>query len=281
MRGLEMQAQEQHEAVRREATPGLAWHGQLRPARPSAGAPAPSVDVHPGAAQVSPPPSYEQKYLTADAHQQFVLAWLDRTCRLDLRFPVDCVTSVYYDTPTLHFYAQKRNSEYMKTKLRLRWYGAADARTATVTCYLELKRKCGACRLKERIEVVVPASSLTDPLTDPVICELPHVVTPRRWSLPQLLVPMARIEYVRRRYRDPATGSSVAFDNAIQCTQINQRLLPARLPVRIPVGVLEVKGSHRVLPSTFRPVTPFLHRRSFSKYAVCCEYATDFSGRCF
>ena len=51
-----------------------------------------------------------------------VRRWLQSVCRSDPAFPAGVVCTIYYDTLALHHLREKVNSDYLKTKLRLRWY---------------------------------------------------------------------------------------------------------------------------------------------------------------
>src|SRR5687768_10814864 len=66
-------------------------------------------------------PSFEQKFVFTPHHLAYVRAHLDRVLRPDPSYEEGRISSVYYDTPSLELYHEKRASEYLKTKVRLRW----------------------------------------------------------------------------------------------------------------------------------------------------------------
>ena len=66
----------------------------------------------------------------------------------------------------LALYAEKRNGDYFKRKVRLRWYDDPRAvkGDTPMAAFFEIKRKYGALRRKERIEIAQKA--LTKELND-------------------------------------------------------------------------------------------------------------------
>jgi hypothetical protein len=241
--------------------------------------------VRPGTA------SFEQKYVFRPGARSVVLGWLECWCVRDPRFSTGLVSSIYYDTPELDMYQEKRNSDYLKAKVRLRWYGdpATGSLAADVPCFLEIKQKTGAVRHKGRIPLTLPASCLSgDPFTDRRIATLPadyaHAISsqslPRALRFPAgTLVPVVLIQYARRRFVDPQSGSRLAVDTDIRCTQANPALLHGLPPVLLETGVLEIKGPTRLLPGWLAPIRREFRREAFSKYSHCCECLVQPLGR--
>ena len=64
----------------------------------------------------------ELKFTFPDARAHVVRRWLESTCRRDPEFPAAIVWTVYYDTPALVSLGEKINSDFLKRKMRVRWY---------------------------------------------------------------------------------------------------------------------------------------------------------------
>ena len=73
-------------------------------------------------------PRHEIKFVGPARAAPFAAASLEAVCAPDDEFPGNIVHSVYFDTPDLASYAEKANGDYLKTKLRLRWYARSAAR---------------------------------------------------------------------------------------------------------------------------------------------------------
>jgi hypothetical protein len=219
--------------------------------------------------------SIERKYVFPEPYGLMLVDWLSASLVADPAFSAGVVTSLYFDTPGLALYQQKRNSEYLKAKVRLRWYGSG---TGTVPCFVEIKRKIGGVREKVRVPVDFPAEALGARAFDhPEVCCAPLHADPRLQGVP--LVPMFLVQYRRRRFIDPITGVRVALDTAVRCLGANPAFLSRAEPVTIPCGVLETKGALRELPAIMSPIAPYLRKDAFSKYAACCEHVMQPNGR--
>lgn len=183
----------------------------------------------------------EQKYLFPAGYKEMILDWLDHVCMPDPLYSSSAVSSLYYDTPGLFHLQESRNGEYLRTKVRLRWY--ADIRSsdpgAGVRCYLEIKRKQGALSEKQRTMVMIPGRVLfDDPFANDRILDLPARVFDLEYRAPGMLVPMLIIQYRRHRYVDPDSQSGIAVDAEIRCTRANQTFIHGIPPVHFDAGVL-------------------------------------------
>ncbi|HAK54925.1 MAG TPA: hypothetical protein DCP38_05505, partial [Acidobacteria bacterium] len=117
--------------------------------------------AEPGADSGRPVPSaadpleafeYELKFGLRGRSVAAVRQWLRTICRVDPVFPTGRVCSVYYDTPAFHHLRENANSDYLKTKVRLRWY--EQVVTAGDRAFLEAKFRFGPRRNKVRLEVL-------------------------------------------------------------------------------------------------------------------------------
>lgn len=217
----------------------------------------------------------EQKYIFVEQEREALLERLSHCLIPDSKFFVGSVFSIYYDTPNLDLYYQKRHSDYIKSKIRLRWYSEFSECTPDreVKCYLELKKKYGVFRQKTRIELFFDLARLTDdPFSDEEITKAPLRIHELAYAPPGILVPIILIQYKRYRFVDPQTDSRIALDWDIRCTHVNSRYILGFSPVHLDVGVLEIKGAHRHLLPTLSRISSYLTKEAFSKYARCCEH---------
>jgi hypothetical protein len=219
------------------------------------------------------PSVLEQKYNFAIPARDTLVEWLAYALEPDPVHADGAIHSLYFDTPDLAMYRQKRNSEYLKFKVRLRWYGDEPPDDgSSFPAYIEVKRKIGSVRRKQRTAVTIPrAAVLEGRFDDPAIAGLASLSLENEYPSHSLLMPLAHICYRRRRYVDALCDLRIALDWAIGCLWFNQEIAPLEAPIWLPAGVLEVKGRTRHLPASLEPVASLLHKNSFSKYAQCLE----------
>lgn len=228
----------------------------------------------------NPEPSFEHKFLFARCNHAFVMSMLKHQLAPDSKFRKGRITSVYYDTPTLDLYHEKRASTYLKTKVRLRWYGTPTCNDGDVGCYLEIKRKIGGTRQKQRLPVQIPAATLAKfDLDARALTSLPELLPTLGHSLDGALMPMLAVQYERQRFVHPGTGTRIAVDTDICCPAVNRRFVPGFAPAFVDACVLEIKGSERELPEWLMPLRQYVRKDAFSKYASCFEHLLQPAGR--
>jgi hypothetical protein len=219
----------------------------------------------------------ERKYAFPGHGAQAILAWLEHSCLADPLYPGGTVSTIYFDTPELAAYREKRDGDFLKCKLRLRWYtapGPADAE-GTVSCYLEAKRREGAASRKSRLPLSLPSGFLgACPPRWAELGEIP-MLHPELTGGASALVPMILVRYERRRFVDPASGARVSLDTDIRCDGANGAHLAAFAPVGLDAGVLEIKAPRREVPRSLVPIRGFLTPTSFSKYARCLRLSRE------
>lgn len=221
--------------------------------------------------QVSAPPRHETKFSFPRAYAPLALEWLRHSCAEDPRFPANGIHSLYFDTPHLESLAEKENSEYLKRKVRIRWYTDPSGANPGDRAHLEVKAKEGARSWKRRIPLPCKVERLCmDPLGAAAALNL------HEWSADAAcpmhdLYPACVISYVRHRFIEMSTGSRIALDTEIHPSHLNPALFRARTGTVPNVCILEVKGPDAGgLPPTLLPLCRFgLRRASFSKYAEC------------
>lgn len=215
---------------------------------------------------------YELKYVFPGHLFGLLLPRVRSRCRLDPQYPVGTVTSIYFDTRGLRYLNEKLNSDYIKRKVRLRWYSDPGDGGISRYSYLELKDRIGSKRTKFRLPVEYSGEKLAEmDLSRNLPRDLSAALRSAGVSLPGGLFPVCRIAYSRRRFIEPVTKSRVCLDYDISVTGWNKRMLAGRCPLELPQGVMEIKGTERRLPGVLREHGGIrIPRRSFSKYAVCC-----------
>ena len=216
---------------------------------------------------------FELKFVAQRCPEAPVLRWLGRACRVDPEFPASTIFTVYYDTPGLDCLGEKRNSDYLKTKVRLRWYRIAG-RFAD-TAFLETKSRLGSRREKRRVKLPFTAAWPTRGSLDvPSLRGVPRLLRSEGIAALEGYRPVLLVRYRRRRFVEPRTGIRVSLDTDIRAPAASRarRLFPGPLP--LPSTVVECKGQRDHLPESLRALTAFGFRRSsFCKYAACYDYA--------
>jgi hypothetical protein len=190
-------------------------------------------------------------------------------CRADAQYPAATVFTIYYDTPDLVLLSEKINSDFLKTKVRLRWYSTPPIPGGTGT-FLEIKSRVGTLRRKVRVETPFRQDSLRAvSLEDPRLLAVLELIRPLGVAVPARLMPALLLRYERHRFVDPMSGSRISVDADVEGLRGNPRLLGHAFGVRLPQAVVEAKGADDTLPRILQPLMRLGARReSFSKYAA-------------
>jgi hypothetical protein len=224
-------------------------------------------------------PDIEAKYTFAAAAADLIRAGLEAVCVRDPEHPTDVVNSIYYDTLDRTHLAEKVNSDYLKTKVRLRWYSPPEgtAPDEAVTAFLEVKSKRGVVRRKHRVSVDVRFGALRrGEERFEELEETGRLAIECGYFPPGPIFPMIAIRYTRHRFFEPRTAARISLDSGIAYTGINDRFFVGTGPRTLSMGVLEVKSSTGNLPPSFLAIRHFLNRRdSFSKYEECWQLHAD------
>src|SRR5918996_741170 len=191
----------------------------------------------------------EQKFVFNAAKKDVLLDWLEFHFERDSSFYFGPIVTLYYDTPSLSLYGQVRNGDYLKTKVRLRWYQKHfPPEQRSVSCYMEIKQKCGTRRYKQRQPQTLEPGCLTgDIFSQPAILEAPYELAELHVFARNVLVPILLVEYERFRFIDPVSGSRISLDSRITCSRANSAYL-ADAPLAWATDVLEIKGDLDELP---------------------------------
>ena len=217
-------------------------------------------------------PRYEIKFIGPSRAEPFVAASLEALCAPDGQFPENIVHSIYFDSPDLASYAEKANGDYLKTKLRLRWYAEPGVRAPRSgrdwTAWLEIKARTGSRGVKRRKLLRLPGPSPLDGL-DPealgaVVQE--HVGSSRR--------PTCWVSYSRTRLWGPDGATRLAVDRDLRVEWVARWIPSHWLGATPPVFVVEVKGdTAAVHPALSTLILRHAQKRALSKYALCLDYA--------
>jgi hypothetical protein len=221
-------------------------------------------------------PELELKYLLPQASAGFVLRWLEVVAAPERAYPPALVVTTYYDTPGFELLDEKVDSDYLKTKVRVRWYAPLDGSEPDGAAFAEVKSRTGATRRKRRVRLDAPADRLAAlPLERPEWAAAVGALRDEAAELPQDLAPVLQLAYARHRFIDPF-GGRISLDTGIEVRAVSHARVAA--PVRPGVlrwSVFEYKGHTANLPRPLAPVTRFGARRSaFSKYLACYEHVT-------
>jgi hypothetical protein len=185
-------------------------------------------------------------------------------------YPAATVSTIYFDTPDLRFLGEKINSDYLKTKVRLRWYSPIARVDDTARSFLEIKSRMGDRREKRRIETPLPAGELDEiPFDSVKLQDVLELARPLGVPIPARLLPVLLIRYERYRFIEPMSSSRVSIDMNIRAPRGSHRLVRDAAPIALQQVVVEIKGSETDLPRVLHPLARLGARRgSWSKFAA-------------
>jgi hypothetical protein len=217
-------------------------------------------------------PRHEVKFVGPSRQVSFVAASLEALCAPDDEFPENVVHSVYFDSADLASYTEKANGDYLKTKVRLRWYAAPGPRDPKAggdwTAWLEVKTRTGSLGSKRRKLLRLPGPSPLEGLDPEALGAIvrEHLGSARR--------PTCWMSYSRTRLWGPDGVTRLSIDRDLRVDWV-ARWLPAHwFGATPPVFVVEVKGdTAAVHPALSTLIVRHAQKRALSKYALCLDYA--------
>ncbi|MBE0582754.1 MAG: VTC domain-containing protein [Desulfofustis sp.] len=201
-----------------------------------------------------------------------ILRNLRCVCQPDREYQENIINSIYFDTHDYRFAMEKAASEYLKTKIRLRWYQEPSGAECESGCFLELKQKTGSARYKRRIMLDLGICRLPEAVFDSgVLLRIRNMIASLQPELSVYnLYPQVLVSYTRHRFRDSATNTRIALDTGIRAKSSRARFGRHAGEVCLDTSVLEVKGSCQELPLSLRAVIGMqVKKDSFSKYYEC------------
>ena len=164
------------------------------------------TDHTPAAPVETPDAEHETKFVLPGRARAQVLGRLRALCAADASHPVGIVSSIYYDSVGWRSVAEKRQSDYIKTKVRVRWYADAATGEPLGRAFIEAKIRTGTRRLKVRIDTEIPAARMSRlPLDDREVLELPRILAQAGFVLPGPILPVFEVSYARHRFVEPET----------------------------------------------------------------------------
>ena len=217
----------------------------------------------------------ELKYGVPAARGDIARRLLERCCQRDPAFPAAVVWTMYYDTPGLLSLGEKINSDYLKQKIRVRWYSDLDGRPAGPS-FVEAKLRVGNRRMKLRASLPYSAEELASwDLDDPRLLQLPLLLKEQGIDLRDPWRPVLLLRYRRDRFIERLSHSRVSLDADIAVTAVNPRYLSVVDHSPLGSAVLEVKGPADELPPALRGLLHLgAQKCSFSKYLAVYSHMT-------
>ena len=217
----------------------------------------------------------ELKFTMPASRAQVARRRLETLCRRDPEFPSAIVWTIYYDTPALVSLGEKVNSDYLKRKIRVRWYSDLEGRV-TGPAFVEAKLRVGTLRSKARARLPYPADEVARwDLQDTRLRRLPLLLRDQGVLGQDPWQPLMLLRYRRDRFIEPLTQSRVSLDAEIAAVRVNPRFLSVTDRSPLATAVLEVKGGADELPAVLRPLLALGSRKSsFSKLLVVYAHLT-------
>jgi hypothetical protein len=100
-----------------------------------------------------PREEHETKYVFPNSRAAILRRFLSMKCIPDGDYAEGLISSIYFDTSHLELLDEKLNSDFLKVKVRLRWYSSVTSGLPYPPVFLEVKRKIGSARRKARQQV--------------------------------------------------------------------------------------------------------------------------------
>jgi hypothetical protein len=217
----------------------------------------------------------EIKFTLSAGRAHVARDWLDRLCRRDPKYPAAIVWTMYYDTPAFVSLGEKINSDYLKRKIRVRWYSDLDGRVLG-PAFVEAKLRVGTNRSKVRKVLPFPASDIAAwDLDDPRLLNFPRLLNANGVNGVEPWHPIMLIRYRRDRFVESLSRARVSLDSEIAAVAIHPRLVSNVDRTPLGTAVLEVKGHSDILPVPMQPMLALgIRKMSFSKLLAVYAHVT-------
>ena len=213
----------------------------------------------------------ELKFIVANNELPPALNIIKALCKKDEEHPIAIISSIYYDTLSFDSLNEKINSDYYKSKIRLRWYQDYKTKNFSKLAYAEAKFRIGAKREKYRTPSTLKPQNLNSmSLDNPSLNTTVTALREKGILINKPIFPTLLIQYTRQRFIDPVSGSRISIDNQIKTSRWNTTMLPSASIANLQNTVIEVKGNETQLPTSLQILTQFgVRKSSFSKYLSC------------
>lgn len=223
------------------------------------------------------PPDLETKYVFHPARAPKIISWLKGRVAADRDYPAGIISSIYYDSRGWDFLGEKINSDYLKSKARLRWYLEFYSGEPLADSFFEIKYKTGLRRKKIRLLSGLSGEFLeTVSLDDPRLLDLPaRLDCRRRMTFRENVFPVFLLWYRRLRFHEPASGTRISVDYDINVPKVRPGLHFCPNPMTLALAVLEIKGPVCHLPDLLLFLRQMgCQKQSFSKYLAGYRHLT-------
>lgn len=216
----------------------------------------------------------EYKFRASFKLKEVALSILNHSCYKDPKYTYGVVNSIYFDSLDNQSYYEKINGDFLKSKVRIRWY-EQDPCKNSITVYIEIKKKIGQARDKLRYHISLPVSQFKKYLKndDSLRSLLEEVLKANQIFFKSNLYPVVRIQYQRNRFVCPFTQSRLSLDSNIKGQAISNLDYFNKFEVFLPDLIFEVKQQkyqdmiwlNLLYQIGFR-------RQNFSKFGTCLNY---------
>ncbi len=200
---------------------------------------------------------------------------LQHLCCFDGEYPSEQINSLYFDTFELDQHERSTSGDFQKDKVRIRWYGDDNNLQGEQAAFLELKSRRGFSSTKQRLKLKVPAENLClHNLGNGIVPENMLMETLAKFGYfpPERLIPVIKISYWRYRFMETLTGQHVSLDYHIRSTMSIPGHGNGQVDLKLPGGVVEVKGTEMDLPVTLRHMKLLdIDWSRYSKYSSCID----------
>ena len=218
---------------------------------------------------------FERKFFVLPKNIGFAYALLRHVCRPDSEYSEGQVNSLYFDTPELDEHTRSASGEFKKSKIRIRWYGELGDYPEKASVFLELKSRRGFASSKQRRRLSVSADCLDfSHLSSGIVSKkvLLDTLTGFGHYPERPLNPVILISYNRYRFTEMLTGVRVSLDHRVRSSMVTLGVGHGERGLRMPGGVIEVKGPSLELPATLRHIGLLdVDWSRFSKYGNCID----------
>lgn len=213
----------------------------------------------------------ERKFVAPADRAGIAAALLETCCVPDPDHPHGTVCSLYFDRPGVPCLHEKIDGDFLKVKIRLRWY-REDLGREVVPAWIEVKRRLGGGRLKDRRPLPLPARLIEqEPWDNAELCERVRLAAAEMTGeATGSLVPLIQLSYERTRHLCPFTGARVSLDTNVRADRFNPALLAHVDQQPLAVAVLEIKmaGNAGEVPWLGRMARAGFRSSSFSKFGA-------------
>ena len=206
---------------------------------------------------------------------------VESVCIADEAFSENVISSVYFDTSDWVFAMDKASSDYLKTKVRLRWYRdeRANRESTSSKCFLEFKRKIGSKRTKKRVLMPFDGEEAISRLQEGGCMDMirGHISENAPDLVGFFIEPKFVVRYKRSRYYEPFSDTRISFDTDIHAFSVGRNFAQFSADIILNESVLEVKGVCDDMPQALRSFhAGRLRKAAFSKYYESFKLLTGY-----